>query len=78
MTTWVPAFTAVMVAVIGAGGLVWATVIGQRTRETRDVTIDVREKVNGRIDALLATNQSLRDTLLDYMARDVERGDDDA
>lgn len=78
MTTWAPAFTAIMVAVVSAGGFVWAAIISSRTKQTRDVAADVQSKVNGRIDALLSTNQALRDTLLEYMAREFQRGVDDA
>lgn len=48
----VQSFTAIMVAIIAAGGTVWATYLASRVRQVRD-------KVNGNITALIESNQKL-------------------
>jgi predicted PurR-regulated permease PerM len=67
--------TAIMVAIIGAGGIVFAAVITRRTRDTRDTANDIQSKVNGRLDQLLESNKRLTDQLIDYLTRDLGGGD---
>lgn len=78
MSDAIQAVTAIMVAVIGAGGVVFAAMITRRTRDVRDTTNDIQGKVNGRLDQLLESNKRLTDQLIDYLTRDLEGGDRDS
>lgn len=63
----IQAFTAVVVALIASGGMVWATIIAGRTKRTE-------RNANGTVARLIEANRKLTETLADYLNDDRDIG----